>query len=136
MHEEFRVAKQPLVDREEMKVRPGNVLVAIRDPRNLYYLKELLQTTDMAKQDVVVMTAAYTTAEPPSTASGSYDSKELFDEYEQQLFTKVVELAEKEEARFLDGGADSQRLRRDCADRGTPGVFASRLRTLQQADQR
>jgi hypothetical protein len=38
MREEFRVAEQPLMDREEMKVRPGNVLVAIRDPRNLYYL--------------------------------------------------------------------------------------------------
>jgi hypothetical protein len=39
MREEFRVAEQPLIDREEMKVRPGNVLVAIRDPRNLYYLQ-------------------------------------------------------------------------------------------------
>ena len=43
MNEEFRVAEQPLIDREEMKVRPGNVLVAIRDPRNLYYLHDLLQ---------------------------------------------------------------------------------------------
>ena len=57
MREEFRVAEQPLVDREEMKVRPGNVLVAIRDPRNLYYLNDLLRSTDTAKQDIVVMTA-------------------------------------------------------------------------------
>ena len=47
MREEFRVAEQPLVDREEMKVRPGNVLVAIRDPRNLYYLETCCATTDL-----------------------------------------------------------------------------------------
>ena len=33
MREEFRVAEQPLIDREEMKVRPGNVLVAEVDGR-------------------------------------------------------------------------------------------------------
>jgi amino acid transporter len=96
MREEFRVAEQPLIDREEMKVRPGNVLVTIRDPRNLYYLKNVLQHTDTTRQDVVVMTARIYHREPGFSASGSYDSEELFDEYEQHLFTKVVELAEKE----------------------------------------
>src|ERR1700694_987874 len=94
MREEFRIAEQPLIDREEMKVRPGNVLVAIRDPRNLYYLKTLLQNTDTTRQDVVVMTARIYQREPGG--SGSYDSADLFDQYEQQLFTKVVEVAEKE----------------------------------------
>jgi amino acid transporter len=96
MREEFRVAEQPLVDREEMRVRPGNVLVAIRDPRNLYYLSDLLQNTDSAKQDIVVMTARIYHREPSFSGSASFDSQELFDEYEQQLFTKVVELAEKQ----------------------------------------
>jgi amino acid transporter len=96
MHEEFRVAEQPLVDREEMKVRPGNILVTIRDPRNLYYLKKLLQNTDTTRQDVVVMTARIYHREPGFSGSGSYDSEELFDQYERQLFTKVVEVAEKE----------------------------------------
>jgi amino acid transporter len=96
MKEEFRVAEQPLIDREEMKVRPGNILVTIRDPRNLYYLKNVLQHTDTTRQDVVVMTARIYHREPGFSASGSYDSEELFDHYEQQLFTKVVELAEKE----------------------------------------
>jgi amino acid transporter len=96
MQEEFRVAEQPLIDREEMKVRPGNVLVTIRDPRNLYYLKNVLQHTDTTRQDVVVMTARIYHREPGFSANGNYDSKELFDNYEQQLFTKVVELAEKE----------------------------------------
>jgi hypothetical protein len=96
MKEEFRVAEQPLIDREEMKVRPGNILVTIRDPRNLFYLKNVLQHTDTTRQDVVVMTARIYHREPGFSASGSYDSGELFDHYEQQLFTKVVELAEKE----------------------------------------
>ena len=95
MREEFRVAEQPLVDREEMKVRPGNTLVTIRDPRNLYYLKKVLETTDTNRQDVVVMTARIYHREPGFSGSGSYDSKELFDDYEQKLFTKVVEVAEK-----------------------------------------
>ena len=96
MKEEFRVNEQPLVDREEMKVRPGNILVTIRDPRNLYYLKKVLQNTDTNRQDVVVMTARIYHREPGFSGSGLYDSKELFDQYEQQLFTKVVEVAEKE----------------------------------------
>ncbi len=96
MREEFRVAEQPLIDREEMKVRPGNVLVAIRDPRNLYYFNDLLHNTDVSKQDVVVMTARIYHREHTFSGNASVDSGELFEEYEQQLFTKVVELAEKQ----------------------------------------
>jgi amino acid transporter len=96
MREEFRIAEQPLVDREEMKVRPGNVLVAIRDPRNLYYLNDLLKNTDTTKQDIVVMTARIYHREHTFGANESYDSGELFESYEQELFTKVVELAEKQ----------------------------------------
>jgi hypothetical protein len=96
MREEFRVTEQPLIDREEMKVKPGNVLVAIRDPRNLYYLNELLKNTDTTKQDIVVMTARILHREHSFSGNASIDSGDLFEEYEQQLFTKVVELAEKQ----------------------------------------
>ncbi len=95
LHEEFRVAEQPLVDREEMKVRPGNILVTIRDPRSLYYLQKVLDETDTNRQDVVVMTARIYHRDPSFSGTGSFDSKDLFDDYEQKLFTKVVELAEK-----------------------------------------
>jgi amino acid transporter len=97
MKEEFRIAEQPLVDREAMKVRPGNLLVCIRDPRNLYYLREMLKDVNTAKQDVVVMTSRiYHREHTFSGGDANIDSQELFDEYEQQLFTKVVEVAEKE----------------------------------------
>jgi len=78
-----------------MKVRPGNILVTIRDPRNLYYLKKVLETTDTNKQDVVVMTARIYHREHSFGGGRSLDSEELFDDYEQQLFSKVVEVAEK-----------------------------------------
>ncbi len=96
LREEFRVNAQPLVDREEMKVRPGGVLVAIRDPRNLYYLREVLKSVNTVKQDVVVMTARIYHREHSFSGDSHMASEELFDEYEQQLFSKVVELAEKE----------------------------------------
>ncbi len=96
MREEFRVAEQPLIDREEMKVRPGNVLVAIRDPRNLSYFSDLLHNTDVSKQDVVVMTARIYHREHTFSGNSSVDSGDLFEEYEQHLFTKVVEVAEKQ----------------------------------------
>jgi len=96
MREEFRVAEQPLIDREEMRVRPGNVLVAIRDPRNLYYLNDLLKNTDTTKQDIVVMTARIYHRDQSFSGNSTMESGELFEEYEKQLFTKVVELAEKQ----------------------------------------
>jgi amino acid transporter len=95
LHEEFRVAEQPLVNREEMKVRPGNILVTIRDPRNLYYLKKVLEDTDTNRQDVVVMTARIYHRDPSFSGTGQFSTGELFNAYEQELFTKVVALAEK-----------------------------------------
>ena len=96
MIEQFRIAEQPLITREEMRVRPGNVLVAIRDPKNLDYLRTVLRHTDTTKQDVVVMTARIYHREHTFSGSARMASDELFDDYEQQLFTKVVEVAEKE----------------------------------------
>ena len=70
--------------------------MAIRDPRNLYYLNDLLKNTDTTKQDIVVMTARIYHREHTFSGSSSYDSQELFEDYERQLFSKVVELAEKQ----------------------------------------
>jgi amino acid transporter len=93
--EQFRIAERPLVTREEMDVRPGNILVAIRDPRNLYYLCNVLEHVDTTKQDVVVMTARVLHREHNFSSSERIDSDQVFEDYEQQLFTKVVEVAEK-----------------------------------------
>jgi amino acid transporter len=94
--EQFRVNAQEDISAEAMEVRPGNVLVAVRDPRNLAYLRDVLKHTDTSKQDVVVMTSRVYHREHSFSGNLRLDSSEVFEEYEQQLFSAVVNEAEKE----------------------------------------
>ncbi len=94
--EQFRVNAREELTAEEMEVRPGNILVAVRDPKNLAYLRDVLTKTNTVKQDVVVMTARVYHREHSFSGSASLDSAEVFEQYEQELFTAVVNLAEKE----------------------------------------
>ena len=55
--DQFRVYGNQELGSGAMGVREGNILVAVRDPRNLYYLRQVLAHTNTAKQDVVVMSA-------------------------------------------------------------------------------
>jgi amino acid transporter len=94
--DKFRVyGNQELVS-GVLGVRPGNILVAVRDPRNLYYLRQTLTRTDTSKQDVVVMTARVYHREHTFSGSMVMEASEVFDQYEQELFTAVVATAEKE----------------------------------------
>jgi hypothetical protein len=70
--------------------------VAIRDPRNLYYLGDVLRRTDTKQQDVVVMTARLYHREPSFGRGVAFDADQVFDTYEQELFTAAVAVAEKE----------------------------------------
>jgi amino acid transporter len=94
--EQFRVNAQEELTAADMEVRPGNILVAVRDPKNLSYLRDILRKTDTVKQDVVVMTARVIHREHSFSGSESMDSADIFEQYEQELFTAVVKLAEKE----------------------------------------
>ena len=78
-----------------MRVRPGNILVAVRDTKNLYYLRDLLRKVDTSKTDVVVMTARVL-HRIPSFGNTQLESEDVFEDYEQELFTTVVSLAERE----------------------------------------
>ncbi|HZR64769.1 MAG TPA: APC family permease [Terriglobales bacterium] len=93
--DQFRVYGNEEPATDTLGVRPGNILVAIRDPKNLYYLREILRRTDTTQQDVVVMTARLYVREL-SFGDTSFEAREVFDSYEQELFTAAVAAAEKE----------------------------------------
>ncbi len=94
--DQFRVYGNQELGSGAMGVREGNILVAVRDPRNLYYLRQVLAHTDTTQQDVVVMSARLYHREPSFGGSSVMEAAQVFDHYEQELFTAAVAVAEKE----------------------------------------
>ena len=94
--DQFNIAQNAELSAETMEVRPGNILVAVRDPHNLYYLRKVLAKTDTTKTDVVVMTSRVYLREDSFGHGEMVDSSEVFRKYEQELFSAVVSVAEKE----------------------------------------
>ncbi len=91
--EEFNLDHQPQIDTKSLHARPGCVLVAVRDYHQMDHLKKVLEKTNMRRHDIVVMTVRTI-----STGAGEYDlsDDQIFSDYEKELFSHVVELAEKE----------------------------------------
>ncbi|MBV9574195.1 MAG: APC family permease [Acidobacteriales bacterium] len=94
--DQFRVYGNQELGSGALGVRTGNILVAVRDPRNLYYLRDILLRTNTVTQDVVVMTARLYHREHSFSGSAELETTQIFDHYEQELFTAAVAVAEKE----------------------------------------
>jgi amino acid transporter len=91
--EEFNLDHQTQVGAGTLHARPGCVLVAVRDYHNMEHLRKVLQKTNLRRHDIVVMTVRTISA-----GAGEYDlsDEQMFSDYERELFSHVVEIAEKE----------------------------------------
>jgi amino acid transporter len=92
--DQFNLDYQGEINSEAVHARPGNVMVAVRNPQSLSHLERVLERTDTEEQDVVVMTVISLTG--PHSGERDLYRERLFTIYEQQLFTRVVAVAEKQ----------------------------------------
>jgi amino acid transporter len=91
--EKFRLVAQEMLSHESIKVRPGNVLVAARNPHELGHLERVLNRMNTSKMDVVALTVKRTSGH----GSGGFELEpdQIFTDKIAQLFTRVVSVAEK-----------------------------------------
>jgi amino acid transporter len=91
MKEHFQLEHQDTVGREALEIRPGAVVVTMRDSAAPFALKWALTHTNTDEQDLVVLAARMMGVGGPEYVSAS---EQLFSEHEQMLFTKAVSVAE------------------------------------------
>jgi hypothetical protein len=90
--EEFRLAGNDEIAPESVDVRPGNVIVAVRNPNHLEHLERTLAKTDTRKIDIVVVTVHLS---PRGSQAITLDTDQVFGADERHLFSEVVTVAEK-----------------------------------------
>jgi hypothetical protein len=91
MKDHFQLEHQDTVSRESVAIRPGGVMVTMRDAANPFALKWALSRTHTDDQDVVVISVRMMGVGGPEYLSAEQQS---FSEHEQMLFTKAVSVAE------------------------------------------
>jgi amino acid transporter len=91
--DEFHLDTAEDISPRNVGVRPGNVLVPLRDFNTLYNLEDVLKRVNTTKQDVVVLHAH----QVGRAGSGEHplDPEQLFANQEQQMFTNALKVAEK-----------------------------------------
>jgi uncharacterized protein YjeT (DUF2065 family) len=91
--DQFQIVPRETIDTTTVSVRPGCAVIVVRDYKTLRYLDEALSRIDMARQDVVALKIK---AHKDPAGTESFYEDELFTKYEQQLFTSVVGIAERQ----------------------------------------
>jgi hypothetical protein len=91
MKDHFQLEHQETVRRESVAIRPGGVIVTMRDVDNPLALKWTLARTSTDERDVVVISVRLMGVGGPEYLSAEQQS---FSEHEQMLFTKAVSVAE------------------------------------------
>jgi hypothetical protein len=91
--DQFNLEAGAELNPEAVGVRPGNVLVMVRNYNTLYHLSSILQRTNTQKQDITVLHLRLL----GRAASGEHEleAEQLFSHEEQELFTRSLSLAEK-----------------------------------------
>ncbi len=89
----FRLEVRENLSPKSLGVRPGNVLVAVHDSKNLSHLEKVLGENDPSQNDVVVISI---NADCPDAASEDPTKpEEVINQCETKVFSKAVYLAEK-----------------------------------------
>src|SRR5208283_4713312 len=91
MKDHFQLEHQETISRESVAIRPGGVIVTMRDVNNPLALKWTLARTSTEERDVVVISVRLMGAGGPEYLSAEQQS---FSENEQMVFTKAVSVAE------------------------------------------
>ncbi len=92
--DQFQVAPADDIGLDAVGIRPGGVLVPVRDYNTLAHLKWALGRAEAGRQDVAVMTVRL--LERGDTTPHNLRQMDVFSDYEQLLFTRVVAVAERE----------------------------------------
>jgi hypothetical protein len=91
MKDQFQLEHQDTISRESAAIRPGGVMVTMRDASNPFALKWTLSHTSTEEQDVVVLSVRMMGVGGPEYLSAVDQS---FSEHEQMIFTKAISVAE------------------------------------------
>jgi amino acid transporter len=93
LREEFRLQTVDEVTSSALRVRPGCILVAVRNPHHLEHLEKTLAKTDVRRHDVVVTTVKIVT----KSGSGEHglEADQVFADQENSVFSRVVTIAER-----------------------------------------
>jgi len=91
MKDHFQLEHQDTISRESVAIRPGAVMVTMRDAANPFALKWTLSRTSTDEQDVVVISVRMMGVGGPEYLSAAEQS---FSEHEQMIFTKAISVAE------------------------------------------